>query len=166
MQVKVVSYTEAQRLHKEEQILNTHNVISLLDTGLGSPFMRSIYQNFPRRVAPETLLTIHVDDISKPNGYHQHWTPHDALRVREWFKRVSDNDRPYLVHCWMGVSRSGAVGTYLAWTLDHDMGAFFDVHPEIKPNFLILKSLLGTSVAHQIKRNLENNGRAVSFGHE
>lgn len=165
--VKVVSYQEAKRLHIHENVLQTHNIVSLLDTGLGSPFMCSIYEGFPEKRIPGTLLTIHIDDVIKDEGYYRPWTRYDSTRLMSWLGAVQNNKKPFLVHCWMGISRSGAVGTYIAKeVLKMDLAKFFEEHPEVKPNIKILESTMGIEEAAKIKEYLQSIGRDVCKGHD
>lgn len=145
-----------------DQFLQSYNVVSLLDTGLSSPFMFSIYKTHEWLDKAQfgghpNLITLHVDDFTPENaqthadefGNGDIWdfTPFDedhAKRVIHWFWRIKRNQGnnllPIVCHCWYGYSRSGAVGLWLARQLDVEE-QFLEDNPQVRPNKYILELL-------------------------
>lgn len=125
-----------------EPLLTTHNVVSMLDTGMVSPFITSVFSGFPAiQDFRSSLLTMHVDDVGEESGHWFHpFTPTHADRLATWFD-LADKQRPFLVHCWAGVSRSGAVGLWLAERLGYTEEEYLNANPRVRPNPYIIQVL-------------------------
>lgn len=122
------------------EVLNTYNVVSCLDTGLASPFTYSVYRERFR-----SLLTLQFDDVGQPlinwDHHSDPWTyrkfsTDDVDRLAQWFQNV-DIKKPFLTHCWMGISRSGTVGLYLNRWLGGTDADYFEANPRVCPNPLM-----------------------------
>jgi len=144
----VMSMDSNESLHangaiiKNSAIFERFNVVSLLDSGLASPFIHSIYTENPKN-----LFTLHVEDVHPGSGHDVQFrcfTKDDATRFLRWLSKI-DCQKDFLVHCWAGISRSGAFGQFLAEYLRHDMQEFHANNPSIKPNKWILKTLRMTA---------------------
>jgi len=131
-----------ERFATEPGFLESHNVVSLLDTGLASPFIFSVYRGEPM----DSLLTLHCDDVGNPDWPHDHpfryqsFTPCQAERLVRWF-RATDKAKPFLQHCWAGISRSGAVGLWIARQLGFTDTEYLVANPRAVPNIRILDAL-------------------------
>lgn len=63
-------------------------------------------------------------------------------QARDIVDFVLDNkDKDFHVHCHAGISRSGAVGSFIAQILHHDTREFFAQHPHIHPQQRVLRML-------------------------
>ena len=100
----------------------------------------------------ENLLILYFDDVDE--GFSNAMTPEQAKQIVD-FIRIED-DRPIIVHCTAGISRSGAVGEVLNWYLnrfeadDSDSRKFEIMHPDIVPNSHVRRLLLA-----ELQRNHE-----------
>ena len=100
----------------------------------------------------ENLLILYFDDVDE--GFPNAMTPEQAKQIVE-FARMEDN-RPIIVHCTAGISRSGAVGEVLNWYFnrfeadDSDYRKFEIMHPDIVPNSHVRRLLLA-----ELQRNHE-----------
>ena len=92
----------------------------------------------------DNLLILYFDDVEE--GFPNAMTPEQAKQIVD-FIRIED-DRPILVHCTAGISRSGAVGEVLNWYFnrfeadDSDSRKFEIMHPDIVPNSHVRRLLL------------------------
>lgn len=77
----------------------------------------------------------------------------DAEKMFAFIKRIPSNPKikHVIVHCHAGISRSGAVGTFIQEYLGIDYRSFIQMNPQIHPNSLV-KSLLIKAVT-----NFHNN---------
>lgn len=141
-----------------EDFFDQNNVISLLDTGYTSPFMFSIYKRINKMSCHTggcrpNLLTLHVDDCT-PQNVQEHadiyggcvndyaiFTEGQADRVIRFYQSKANNRLPWLVHCWAGVSRSGAVGLFIARLQGESDKDFYDRNTKVLPNPHILRTL-------------------------
>jgi predicted protein tyrosine phosphatase len=151
-------------LGEKEDLLETCNIVSVLDTGLPSPFIYSIYRKTDkyqdyRTGVHSNLLTLHAEDIHEDNlEAHKDtfggervdfafFTPEQADRVCRWFVRQSSsNAHPFRTHCFAGISRSSAVALFLSRRLGFSDQEFHDYNEEqtgryLSPNPHILKLL-------------------------
>ena len=92
----------------------------------------------------DNLLILYFDDVDE--GFPNAMTPEQAKQIVE-FVRIEDN-RPIIVHCTAGISRSGAVGEVLNWYFnrfeadDSDYRKFEIMYPDIVPNAHVRRLLL------------------------
>ena len=92
----------------------------------------------------DNLLILYFDDVEE--GFPNAMTPEQAKQIVD-FIRIEDN-RPIIVHCTAGISRSGAVGEVLNWYFnrfeadDSDYRKFEIMHPDIVPNSHVRRLLL------------------------
>ena len=92
----------------------------------------------------ENLLILYFDDVDE--GFPNAMPPEQAREIVN-FIRLEDN-RPIIVHCTAGISRSGAVGEVLNWYFnrfeqdDSDYRKFEIMHPDIVPNAHVRRLLL------------------------
>ena len=100
----------------------------------------------------DNLLILYFDDVDE--GFSNAMTPEQAKQIMD-FIRIEDN-RPIIVHCTAGISRSGAVGEVLNWYFnrfeanDSDYRKFEIMHPDIVPNAHVRRLLLA-----ELQRNHE-----------
>ena len=100
----------------------------------------------------DNLLILYFDDVDE--GFPNAMTPEQAKQIVD-FVRIED-DRPIIVHCTAGISRSGAVGEVLNWYFnrfeadDSDYRKFEIMHPDIVPNSHVRRLLLA-----ELQRNHE-----------
>ena len=131
-------------------MLQQYNIISCLDSGFGSPFMKSVYAGYPG----SGLLTLHFDDVFNDLGFthgeqdsgipdvqYAVFTYEQAQRIIRWLT-VVDHSKQFLVHCFAGNSRSGAVGVWLSRYLGNTDEQFYAANPQCVPNPDILETLM------------------------
>lgn len=129
---------------KEEELFQTHRVISINSTRPPEepPFSRK-YWDLPN------LLVLRFDDVDSPElakGY----TFFDSAQADAIASFVETSDqRPIMVHCTAGISRSGAVGSALNEYYNNRAGAlneedhlaFAQTNPHINANYHVLSLL-------------------------
>ena len=139
--VKARSFFEVrQGTPREKKLLAKYRIISINNVGFPAeppPFSEE-------HLNSKNLLVLYFDDVEDgPNAM----TPEQAKRIADFV--CSDDDRPLIVHCSAGISRSGAVGSVLnlyfnRWLADNeaDHREFGLRHPDLDPNAHVRKLLL------------------------
>ena len=148
--VKARSFFEARQGTKlERKLFRDNRIISINSVSFPSeepPFSEEFLD-------AENLLILYFDDVDA--GFPNAMTPEQACAIVD-FVRLEDN-RPIIVHCTAGISRSGAVGEVLNWYFnrfeadDSDYRKFEIMHPDIVPNAHVRRLLLA-----ELQRNHEN----------
>lgn len=139
--VKARSFFEArQGTIRETELFARNRIISINNISFPAepPPFSSRYLN------AENLLVLYFDDVEEgPNAM----TAEQAKRIADFALRPGD-DRPIIVHCSAGISRSGAVGDvlnlYFNRYIDDDeteYRAFELRHPDLAPNAHVRKLL-------------------------
>lgn len=97
-------------------------------------------------LASPNLLCLTFDDIEKPES---DCVPFCREQAEEIMRFVDDGALPLLVHCTVGISRSGAVGEVLNWYFNRylkrnstDYDDFVKNNRQIMPNTLVRKIML------------------------
>ena len=151
--VKARSFFEArQGTPREVELLARFRIISINNVSPPAeppPFSKEY-------LSSENLLVLHFDDVEEgPNAM----TPEQAKRIADFV--CTGDERPIVVHCTAGVSRSGAVGSVLNWYFNRDLAdneadcrKFELRHPDLVPNAHVRKLLL----AEFRSRNQWNSG--------
>jgi len=101
------------------------------------PFFKKDYNNF---------ITLHFDDITKEGdlsptnrGTTKIFSEKDAEKIVKFVKE--NTGKIFIVHCAAGISRSGAVGTFINDFCNYDYEQFKKDNPFILPNQYILSIL-------------------------
>ena len=106
--VKARSFFEArQGTTQERELFRYNRIISINNVSFPAeppPFSEKFLD-------AENLLILYFDDVDA--GFPNAMTPEQAREIVN-FIRLEDN-RPIIVHCTAGISRSGAVGEVLNW---------------------------------------------------
>lgn len=138
--VKARSFFEARRgAPREAELLAECRIISINSVTFPAeppPFS-------PRFLDHPDLLVLHFDDVDAGENA---MTEADARRIVDFIRR---GERPIIVHCSAGISRSGAVGSVLNWYFNRflednaaDYREFELRHPDLIPNAHVRKLLL------------------------
>lgn len=77
-----------------------------------------------------------------------------AKDIVEFVDKYKDEVDLFVVHCDAGMSRSGAVGTFLQRYLDVNEKSFKQLNPQITPNHMVLNMLMEVSGLKK-KREME-----------
>ena len=96
-----------QGTERERQFFRDYRIISINSVSFPAeppPFSGEFLK-------ADNLLVLHFDDVDE--GFPNAMTPEQAKQIAD-FIRIED-DRPIVVHCTAGISRSGAVGEVLDW---------------------------------------------------
>ncbi len=135
------SFFEArQGIRRERKLFRDNRIISINSVSFPAeppPFSEEFLD-------ADNLLILYFDDVDE--GFPNAMTPEQAKQIVE-FARMEDN-RPIIVHCTAGISRSGAVGEVLNWYFnrfeadDSDCRKFENMHPDIVPNAHVRRLLL------------------------
>ena len=140
--VKARSFFEVrQGTIREAELFMKYRIISIND--ISFPAEPPPFSN--RFIGAENLLVLYFDDVEEgPNAM----TAEHAKRIADFALHPGD-DRPIIVHCSAGISRSGAVGSVLNWYFNRcladneaDYRAFGLRHPDLVPNAHVWKLLL------------------------
>ena len=135
------SFFEArQGTKRERELFRDNRIISINSVSFPAeppPFSEEFLD-------ADNLLILYFDDVD--TGFPNAMTPKQAREIVN-FVRIEDN-RPIIVHCTAGISRSGAVGEVLNWYFnrfeanDLDYRKFEIMHPDIVPNAHVRRLLL------------------------
>ena len=140
--VKARSFFEVrQGTIREAELFMKYRIISIND--ISFPAEPPPFSN--RFIGAENLLVLYFDDVEEgPNAM----TAEHAKRIADFALHPGD-DRPIIVHCSAGISRSGAVGSVFNWYFNRcladneaDYRAFGLRHPDLVPNAHVWKLLL------------------------
>ena len=117
---------------EEERVLNECRIISINDASIHPeppPFSR-------RYLKHPNLLVLFFDDVETegPTSFSSDMARHIVRFVQE------SDERPLLIHCTAGISRSGAVGLAIAEQCGC-VEVFRRENPDIMPNQLVLREL-------------------------
>lgn len=109
--------------------------INNTDDDLLLPFFKDNHEN---------VLNLFFDDVTE-DLYNDDFlickamTEDDAKKIIEFIDR--NKDRNFIVHCSAGISRSGAVGTFITEYLEKDYKLFKEHNKHISPNHMVLSML-------------------------
>lgn len=73
----------------------------------------SVYSSMsfcPVNVKVKNLLELKFDDITEPENGYILFNDSLAVKVKDYFEKITGSDKALLVHCDAGISRSGAIG--------------------------------------------------------
>jgi len=84
-------------------------------------------------------ISLCFQDIAYEKGEYNRFTDKQADEVLSFVDKHKDKN--FLVHCDAGISRSGAVGTFVCRYLKKDEKIFSSMNPYIRPNNLVLDKL-------------------------
>ena len=117
---------------EEERLLNECRIISINDVSVHPeppPFSRHFLRH-------PNLLVLCFDDVETEGA-----TAFSIEQARHIVRFVQENgERPLLIHCTAGISRSGAVGLAIAELCGCEE-EFLRDNPVIMPNQLVLRKL-------------------------
>ena len=135
-----------------------YSVISIYSSGDCSPILSNL----------QTVLKLQFDDITKPEPGLILFTDEMAEKIIDFADYLIENfpERPLIVHCDAGVSRSGAVGSvlndYINMKLcrEDDRKLFWKEHRNlIVPNYHVeLKLLEAWKYNHNDTKGMERKG--------
>ena len=135
------SFFEArQGTNRERELFRNNRIISINSVSFPAeppPFSEEFLD-------AENLLILYFDDVDA--GFPNAMTPEQAKQIVDFIHM--ENNRPVIVHCTAGISRSGAVGEVLNWYFnrfeadDSDYRKFEIMHPDIVPNSHVRRLLL------------------------
>lgn len=121
------------RLRESVETFGVHRMLSLVAEGTEV--------ERPARIAPDDHLTLYFHDIVEPlHGY----VPPTESHVADALGFAAADDRPILVHCYAGVSRSTAMAFAIACAREPERDEFEiarklrELSPTATPNRLIV----------------------------
>ena len=80
------------------------------------------------------------DDCSFKHNHEQPMDDEQAMELLDFIDEHMDKDN-CIIHCAAGISRSGAVGTFICDYTDTNFNSFIQDNPQIHPNPLVLNLL-------------------------
>lgn len=106
-------------------------IISINDPGVYSWFTQD----------HDNVLRLAFHDVL-PNYDPQYtlFSAKDAEKIQKFFDKNKNADQ-FIVHCFMGISRSAAVAQWLCEQLNEDWGALTRFYPHLYPNHHIYNTL-------------------------
>ena len=149
--VKARSFFEArQGTKRERELFRDNRIISINNVSFSAeppPFSEEFLD-------AENLLILYFDDVDE--GFPNAMTPEQAREIVN-FVRLEDN-RPIIVHCTAGISRSGAVGEVLNWYFNRYLE---DNPPVYRLNEIMNRDIVPNShvrrlLLAELQRNHEN----------
>jgi len=128
MVISINDYIKNEKLEEYDKSLNY----------LNNSFFHKEHSNvFITRFGDYSEETINKKDIIKDSCFSKK----EAKRMVEFIKRNKDKSLA-IIHCTAGISRSGAVGTFIYEFFGHyDYFKFKRQNPTIQPNMHVLKLL-------------------------
>lgn len=156
MTISILSRHEMQDIidysySSEADLLSGHKIISIFsDEG---PLFRSRHEN---------LLELNFDDVTPSLGRHSFrlFESGQAEQVLN-FLLATQPEEKLLVHCYAGISRSGAVGTFAGILRKMDISELHRRHPRISPNPWVLSLLL-----QAYQQRLSQDSKQLNLSHE
>ena len=151
MRIRIVSrsFFEAhQGTHREAALLQRYSIISINSIGLPEkpPFS-------PYVLTKPNLLILRFDDVDE--GFPNAMTDSQAQQIADFVKL--SQERPFIIHCTAGISRSGAVGEvlnhYFNRHLSNDTPAFeqfYRNNPDIDPNSHVRQMLWNKLISTEV----------------
>ena len=85
------------------------------------------------------VLNLKFHDITDRDGILP-FNENHAKRTIDFLKTITGEYILY-IHCWKGVSRSGAIGVFAASFLNENVKELRMNHPDVQPNDLVLQIL-------------------------
>lgn len=146
MKINVLRKTKFESILKENNITNDNvetfdNIafISILNTGDPSGYFKTNHKN---------ALVLFFDDITTDLNWDNDldffgpvlFTEEQAKQIIEFIDQHKDKDQ-FIIHCSAGISRSGAVGTFINDYLELDYKTFRQTNPQVQPNPFVLSTL-------------------------
>lgn len=125
----------------ESYILNNFKIISI-NTPVYAP--KGIEKELPpfSDINHKNLLVLYFHDYYKPLEDVILMNDEDALKIKNFIK---DADKRIIVHCTAGISRSGAVGTFLSEYFNgknsEEHSIFLKEHNFLRPNDWVYEKL-------------------------
>lgn len=155
MFIRVLSrYMMRQIKETSNRLLDDYKIISLCDPVNGAQYSNVGSNDYGPLFEPNpNVLTLEFNDIifmnddqteihNPPPGFVLFNKDH-AKRIIEFLLKMN-KDEDLIVHCFMGVSRSGAVSTFARELFGCDYDKFRKANPLICPNQHMLKVLDST----------------------
>jgi len=119
-----------------------------VEVSMPTPFaLISIHSDLKGRSGPVkglgSLTDKNISLMFGDYGFHEDLDGHMTEdQAKELVSFIDDNKEcSFIVHCDAGVSRSGAVGTFICRYLRHSLESFKIVNPNILPNDYVLDML-------------------------
>lgn len=146
MNINVLRKTKFESLMRDNNITNDNvesfdNIafISILNTEDPSGYFKKNYEN---------VLVLFFDDITDDLNWDNDpdflgpvlFTEDQAKKIIAFIDLHKDKDQ-FIIHCSAGISRSGAVGTFINDYFELDYKAFKQINPQIQPNPFVLRTL-------------------------
>lgn len=126
---------------KEVQEHTDKAFISIMNSELPNSYFPQDYSNVLRLVFDDVTEEENEKRIKSGRQEMQLFTREQAETIVEFISRNS-HVKEFYVHCLAGVSRSGAVGTFINDVYGEETYfQFLDENPIIKPNYFILALL-------------------------
>ena len=134
MKILVLSKEEFENLMKSNGINN--NTVELYE----DTFFISIHHNGVKETYFENKKNVKVMFFDDCTFKLENATPMNADQADELLNFIDENldKKTCIVHCAAGISRSGAIGTFLCDYTESDFDVFVQTNPHIHPNVLVL----------------------------
>ena len=88
------------------------------------------------------VLNLRFDDVESDSAHGKAMTIEQGMEIISFLKNMEiNNNTMLLVHCYAGISRSGAVGTFCNEYFNQDKTEFINRNKHILPNGAILRIL-------------------------
>jgi protein-tyrosine phosphatase len=90
----------------------------------------------------ENVKVLYFDDCYYDEFANKVMTDEQADELLNFIdSQIANNKDTCIVHCEAGISRSGAVGTFICDYTESDWNEFIHTNPQIHPNIVILNKL-------------------------
>lgn len=131
-----------RRLDADPDLAEKFKIISINDPDGPYLFGNTNKADYGHLFAPHgNVLSLCFHDVDKVYPGYTLFSEEDAVKVIEFLtEKVYDGDN-LLVHCFAGISRSGAVGTFARELYGLDYDSFLRMNRQIVPNRHVLSTL-------------------------
>lgn len=145
MKVEVIRKTKFDKLMVDNNI-NDQNVESFTDTAFISILNSEATGHF--KTNHNNVLVLNFDDVTDDLNWDDDpdfygpvlFTVEQAKQILE-FIEMNKEKKQFIVHCSAGISRSGAVGTFINDYFGLDYSTFRRTNPQVQPNPFVLRTL-------------------------
>ncbi len=116
MDFVICSRAEMLRNIMDERFTELFNIISINDYASEKEEIETLYENGDGN-KDNLLAVVFKDDYPNPGEF----TPEVAQQIIDFVKKTKDENRELIIHCWAGISRSGAVAKWINEYFDYNI---------------------------------------------
>jgi predicted protein tyrosine phosphatase len=113
--------------------------ISILNSGDNSGYFKENRENVLILFFDDIITDLRMEEDDEDYVYPVLFNDEHVKDILEFINK--NGNKNYIIHCSAGISRSGAVGTYINNYFNLDKTEFYKTNPQIQPNPYVLNKL-------------------------